>query len=216
MLWEPNQQLSPHPSTPRLPFARNADCFQLLTLLHKSEHTWAAAVWLQLFPCLHLFEMLRETHAANLLLITCLVYGLLLEREYNTINSLTASITQTELLHPKYRCESVSHRYCVISLEGNLDSVSRRRDGDISATEDKQGRGKELPQLPIGENLSGGHTTDSAKFTMRWNFQSIPVLGASENGTLPPSQHPVLNLPVLSQPSPWLVFSTSALAIWLC
>lgn len=84
------------------------------------------------------------------------------------------------------------------------------------STEDKQGRGKELPQLPTGEYLSGGHTTDSAKFTMRWNFQSIPVLGASENGTLPPSQHPVLNLPVLSQPSPWLVFSTSALAIWLC
>lgn len=155
MLWEPNQQLSPHPSTPRLPFARNADCFQLLTPLHKSEHTWAAAVWLQLFPCLHLFEMLRETHAANLLLITCLVYGLLLKREYNTINSLTASITQTELLHPKYRCESVSHRYCVISLEGNLDSVSRRRGGDISALRTSRAGARSCPSCPLGSTSLG-------------------------------------------------------------
>lgn len=72
-------QSSNHPF-PRLSFARSFGCFHLLIPMHKSEHMWITMVQLQLFLCLHLFEMLRETHPATLLLITCLVYSSLLER----------------------------------------------------------------------------------------------------------------------------------------
>lgn len=122
---------------------------------------------LRLFLCSCLFETLTEVHPASLLLITCFVCSSPPRGECYIINSLPASILQTELLHPKCLFELVSHWYSLTSLGANSCPVCRTGTGESSVRRTTRLRQQDtachepqqLPQpptpLPSQDNLPG-------------------------------------------------------------